>query len=77
MIKISAKEMLQADASTRLAAGINEAQAVFIEMFITAALILSVLMLAAEKHNATPFAPVSSIHLFSHGLGLTPCIRSG
>jgi aquaporin related protein len=29
-------------------------------MFITAALVLSVLMLAAEKHQATPFAPVSA-----------------
>lgn len=46
--------------STTLAAGINPAQAVFIEAFITAALCLAVLMLAAEKHNATPFAPVST-----------------
>jgi aquaporin related protein len=38
--------------------GINPAQGVFIEMFITAALVLSVLMLAAEKHSVTPFAPV-------------------
>jgi glycerol uptake facilitator-like aquaporin len=29
-----------------------------IEMFITAALVLSVLMLAAEKHRTKPFAPV-------------------
>ncbi|KAI0688420.1 aquaporin-like protein [Cytidiella melzeri] len=43
--------------------GVNPAQAVFIEAFITAALCLAVLMLAAEKHNATPFAPV--------GIGLT------
>ncbi|KAI9454706.1 aquaporin-like protein [Russula earlei] len=43
--------------------GINHAQAVFIEMFITAALCLSVLMLAAEKHSSTPFAPI--------GVGLT------
>ena len=34
-----------------------------VEMFITAALVLSVLMLAAEKHQATPFAPVST-HVF-------------
>lgn len=27
-------------------------------MFITAALVIAVLMLAAEKHQATPFAPV-------------------
>nr|B0DMR6.2 RecName: Full=Aquaporin Lacbi1:392091 [Laccaria bicolor S238N-H82] len=43
--------------------GTSAAQGVFIEMFITAALVLSVLMLAAEKHEATPFAPV--------GIGLT------
>jgi len=43
--------------------GINPAQGVFIEMFITAALVLAVLMLAAEKHHATPFAPI--------GIGLT------
>jgi len=42
---------------------VNRAQAVFIEMFITAALCLSVLMLAAEKHSSTPFAPI--------GIGLT------
>lgn len=44
-------------------AGINKAQAVFIEMFLTAALVLSVLMLAAEKHRSTAFAPI--------GIGLT------
>jgi len=42
---------------------VNRAQAVFIEMFITAALCLAVLMLAAEKHHSTPFAPI--------GIGLT------
>ncbi|TFY64777.1 hypothetical protein EVJ58_g2399 [Rhodofomes roseus] len=46
-----------------LADGVTLAQGVFIEMFITAALVLSVLMLAVEKHAATPFAPV--------GIGLT------
>ncbi|KDQ28261.1 hypothetical protein PLEOSDRAFT_1077179 [Pleurotus ostreatus PC15] len=49
--------------NTRLSAQTSLAQGVFIEMFITAALVLSVLMLAAEKHVATPFAPV--------GVGLT------
>ena len=44
--------------STFLQQGINSAQGVFIEMFITTALVLAVLMLAAEKHQATPFAPV-------------------
>jgi aquaporin related protein len=28
-------------------------------MFITAALVIAVLMLAAEKHSTTPFAPVN------------------
>ncbi|KAI0059225.1 aquaporin-like protein [Artomyces pyxidatus] len=50
-------------ANTFLAQGINAAQGVFIEMFITAALVLAVLMLAAEKHRTTPFAPI--------GIGLT------
>ncbi|KIK94481.1 hypothetical protein PAXRUDRAFT_827948 [Paxillus rubicundulus Ve08.2h10] len=49
--------------NTFLQQGISPAQAVFIEMFITAALVIAVLMLAAEKHSATPFAPV--------GIGLT------
>ncbi|KAI0775267.1 aquaporin-like protein [Trametes elegans] len=49
--------------NTFLAPGVNRAQGVFIEMFITSALVLAILMLAAEKHNATPFAPV--------GIGLT------
>ncbi|KAF7977404.1 hypothetical protein HWV62_4037 [Athelia sp. TMB] len=49
--------------NTSLGPGINTAQGVFIEMFITTALVLAVLMLAAEKHWTTPFAPV--------GIGLT------
>ncbi|PFH46013.1 hypothetical protein AMATHDRAFT_77850 [Amanita thiersii Skay4041] len=49
--------------NTTLSPGINHAQGVFIEMFITSALVLAVLMLAAEKHLATPFAPI--------GIGLT------
>ncbi|KAI0710173.1 aquaporin-like protein [Earliella scabrosa] len=49
--------------NTFLAEGVNRAQGVFIEMFITSALVLAVLMLAAEKHSATPFAPI--------GIGLT------
>ncbi|KAI0261098.1 aquaporin-like protein [Gloeopeniophorella convolvens] len=48
---------------TVLSPSINRAQGTFIEMFITAALCFAVLMLAAEKHSATPFAPV--------GVGLT------
>jgi len=38
---------------------VSNAQAVWIEAFLTAALCLTVLMLAAEKHKATPMAPVS------------------
>ncbi|KDN39551.1 hypothetical protein RSAG8_08707, partial [Rhizoctonia solani AG-8 WAC10335] len=45
------------------AQGVNAAQAVFIEAFLTCALVLAVLMLAAEKHRSTPFAPI--------GIGLT------
>jgi hypothetical protein len=45
--------------STRLQQGINPAQGVFIEMFVTSYLVLAVLMLAVEKHHVTPFAPVS------------------
>jgi aquaporin rerated protein, other eukaryote len=47
--------------STMLGPQTNKAQGVFIEMFTTAALCLAVLMLAAEKHITTPFAPVSLI----------------
>ncbi|KAI0076187.1 putative aquaporin 1 [Panus rudis PR-1116 ss-1] len=49
--------------NTFLQRGVNPAQGVFIEAFITAVLVMAVLMLAAEKHIATPFAPV--------GIGLT------
>lgn len=49
--------------NTFLQSDINAAQGVFIEMFATAALVTAVLMLAAEKHQATPFAPI--------GIGLT------
>jgi aquaporin related protein len=52
--------------STVPAANINLAQGVFIEMFITAALCLAVLMLAAEKHIATPFAPVGVLRPMLH-----------
>ncbi|KAH8088404.1 putative aquaporin 1 [Filobasidium floriforme] len=38
--------------------GTNKAQGLFIEMFITSALVLTVLMLAAEKSRFTPFAPL-------------------
>ncbi|EIW54227.1 uncharacterized protein TRAVEDRAFT_51943 [Trametes versicolor FP-101664 SS1] len=41
-----------------LALDVNRAQGVFIEMFIMTALVLAILILAVEKHSATPFAPV-------------------
>lgn len=55
--------------SVALGQGTSRTQGMFIEMFTTAALVLSVLMLAAggfvywellmpEKHNLTPFAPL-------------------
>jgi hypothetical protein len=47
--------------STSLRPGTSVTQGVFIEMFITCALAIVVLMLAAEKHQATAFAPVSPI----------------
>ncbi|KZT50224.1 aquaporin-like protein [Calocera cornea HHB12733] len=43
--------------------GVNRAQALFTEMFMTCFLTLSVLMLAVEKHKSTPIAPI--------GVGLT------
>ncbi|KAH9938736.1 aquaporin-like protein [Fomitopsis serialis] len=55
---------------TFLAPGINPAQGVFIEMFITTALVLAVLMLAAEKHSVTPFAPVGIGGRYYTGAGM-------
>jgi len=49
--------------NTILQKGVNVVQGTFIESFITAALVLAVLMLAVEKHTVTPFAPI--------GVGLT------
>ncbi|KAI9634647.1 aquaporin-like protein [Dioszegia hungarica] len=49
--------------SVTLAPGMSRTQGLFIEMFATAALTMSVLMLAAEKHLCTPQAPL--------GFGLT------
>jgi aquaporin related protein len=54
------------------APNINLAQGVFIEMFITAALCLAVLMLAAEKHSSTPFAPVC-VYFRSSIIFSAPC----
>lgn len=43
---------------TRLAAGTSVAQGLFIEMFLTAELVFTIFMLAAEKHRSTFLAPV-------------------
>ncbi|KAI0287316.1 aquaporin-like protein [Russula brevipes] len=60
------------------ASNINSAQAVFIEMFITAALCLAVLMLAAEKHSSTPFAPIGvGLTLFACHLFAVPYTGAG
>jgi len=45
-------------ATTRLGGGTSIVRGLFIEMFMTAFLVLTVLMLAAEKHKSTFLAPV-------------------
>ncbi|KAI2631903.1 aquaporin-like protein [Hypoxylon sp. NC1633] len=44
--------------STSLGGGTSVAQGLFIEMFLTAQLVFTIFMLAAEKHRATFIAPV-------------------
>jgi aquaporin related protein len=44
--------------TTTLAEGTNLAQGLIIEMFLTALLVFTILMLAAEKHRATFIAPI-------------------
>ena len=44
--------------STNLGGGTSTAQGLFIEMFLTVQLLFTIFMLAAEKHKATPLAPV-------------------
>ncbi|PPJ55934.1 hypothetical protein CBER1_03613 [Cercospora berteroae] len=44
--------------STNLSAGTSLARGLFIEMFLTAELVFTIFMLAAEKHKATFIAPV-------------------
>lgn len=45
-------------ATTTLRSDVNVAQGLFIEMFATSILVLAVLMMAVEKHRATPMAPL-------------------
>ncbi|WWC95635.1 hypothetical protein V866_002500 [Kwoniella sp. B9012] len=49
---------IELDVNVQLQNGTSRTKGVFIEAFSTAGLILSVLMLAAEKHLFTPFAPM-------------------
>ncbi|KIW01655.1 uncharacterized protein PV09_06840 [Verruconis gallopava] len=44
--------------STKVAEGVSDVRALFIEFFLTAQLVLAVLVLAVEKHKATFLAPV-------------------
>ncbi|KAF3037576.1 hypothetical protein E8E11_002003 [Didymella keratinophila] len=44
--------------STTLGSGVSIAQGVFMEMFLTSMLIITIFMLAAEKHKATFLAPI-------------------
>lgn len=47
------------EVNLELGSGVNRTQGVFFEMFTTAILCLSVLMLGAEKHLLTPHAPLA------------------
>lgn len=56
--------------TTSLAGGTNTAQGLFIEMFLTAQLVFTILMLAVEKHKGTFLAPVGiGLSLFIAELG--------
>lgn len=55
---------------TTLGAGTSKAQGVFIEMFLTAELVFTIFMLAAEKHKGTFIAPIGiGLALFIAELG--------
>lgn len=56
--------------TTSLSGGTTEAQGVFIEMFLTAGLVFTIFMLAAEKHKGTFLAPIGiGLALFIAELG--------
>lgn len=46
---------------TSLGGGTTVAQGLFIEMFLTAQLVFTIFMLAAEKHKGTFIAPVGEV----------------
>lgn len=56
--------------TTSLSGGTSKAQGVFIEMFLTAGLVFTIFMLAAEKHKGTFLAPIGiGLSLFIAELG--------
>lgn len=72
--------------NTTLGTGVNIGQGLFIEAFLTASLVLTVLFLAAEKHRSTHLAPVGiglvllACHLFGvawTGCGINPARAFG
>ena len=50
---------------TTLGGDTSVVQGLFIEMFLTAQLVFTIFMLAAEKHKATFIAPVGKFHRYS------------
>jgi hypothetical protein len=54
-------------AETTLGGGTTVAQGVFLEMFLTAELVFTIIMLAAEKHKSTFIAPVRSLRASGKG----------
>lgn len=60
----------QINVRTTLGAGTSHAQGLFIEMFLTAMLVFTIFMLAAEKHKGTFIAPIGiGLALFIAELG--------
>jgi aquaporin related protein len=59
---------------TSLGGGTSVVQGLFIEMFLTAQLVFTIFMLAAEKHKGTFIAPVGKFRL-PISLSLSPNIR--
>jgi aquaporin related protein len=71
---------------TTLGNGVNVGQGLFIEAFLTAILVLTVILLAAEKHKSTYLAPVGigltlmTCHMFAvawTGCGINPARSFG
>lgn len=72
--------------SNSLGPNVSVAQGLFMEMFLTAELILAILMLAVEKHKATFVAPIGIgialfighiVGIFFTGAGLNPARSLG